>query len=337
MRFKAKLGPEQVTLLHSLIVPMTRLGGGDGGSGSGNGAFTRNGTVLCLDSDHVKIACKGKSQDTDGIACYAELAATGYSSIFLERRIESAAPNNAIVMELDLAQLRMALKSVMGDTNNPKSHSSINDTLLAAANLEAQYTFLKLAKRQNIPCLCIDACSAGRGSASAMIQVHHAIPVRILRHTEMPNHYPPQIPLPDVQLELSSPSAGNLRTIVDRLKGISPTVYLEANMTGELTVSIHTDGASIQAFFSKLTPRHDGCKDLDTSSTHKSARVKMDTKKLSACLHWQQHQSQLVSSALLCLVENEMVVLHVNLSPGNVGFFTYYVPVHFLSSDPCDD
>jgi Hus1-like protein len=335
MRFKAKLAPEQVSLLHSLIVPMSRLGNG-GEGGGGGGAFTRNGTILFLDSDHVRLSCKGKSQDTDGIACFAELAATGYSSIFLDLRIESAAPNNAIVMELDLLQLRMAFKSVMGDTIS-KNGSSNDTSLLGVAALEAQYTVLKLAKRQNIPCLCIDACSAGSRGSAAMISVHHAIPVRILRHTEMQNHLPPQIPLPDVQLELSA-SAASLRTIVDRLKSISSTVYLEANMTGELTVSVHTDGASIQTFFSKLTPRYEDCKEPGSSSSNnKSTRVKIDTKKLCASLHWQQQQAQMVSSALLCLVENEMVVLHVNLNPGNVGFFTYYVPVHFLSSDPCDD
>ena len=326
MRFKAKLAPEQVSLLHSLIVPMTRLTGGGEGSING-GAFARNGTVLFLDSDHVRLSCKGKSHDTDGIACFAELASTGYNSIFLARQIESVAPNNAIVMELDLAQLRLALKSVIGDTT--KSNSGCNTT----AAIDAQFTVLKLAKRQNIPCLCIDACSAGMGS-TAMIQVHHAIPVRILRHSEMQNHLPPQIPLPDVQLELSA-AAANLRTVVDRLKGISPTVHLQANMSGELTVSIHTDGASIQTFFSKLIPRHEDCKESVSNKT--STRVKIDSKKLSASLQWQQHQSQMISSALLCLVENEMVVLHVNLSPVNVGFFTYYVPVHFLSGDPCDD
>lgn len=330
MRFKAKLAPEQVSLLHSLIVPMSRLG--NGGEGCGNGAFTRNGTILSLTLDLVQLSCKGKSQETDGIACFAELCAKGYSSIFLDHRIESAAPNNAIVMELDLLQLRMALKSVIGDTNSKNGFS--NDTsLLAGATLEAQYTVIKLAKRQNIPCLCIDACSAGKGTA-AMIQVHHAIPVRIMRHTEMLNHLPPQIPLPDIKLEFSA-SATSLRTIVDRLKSISPTLYLEANMTGELTVSIHTDGASIQTFFSKLKAEHEECKEINGSS--KVTRVKMDTKKLCASLHWQQQQAQMVSSALLCLVENEMVIVHVNLNPGNVGFFTYYVPVHFLSSDPCDD
>jgi HUS1 checkpoint protein len=363
MRFKAKLAPEQVSLLHSIITPMTRLnsastssaGTGDTArSGYGSGvlsSFTRNGTILYFDSDFVRISCKGNKsqQEMDGITCFVEFNAQGYSSIFLDRRIESVAPNNAIVMEIDLTQLRIALKSVLGDTKGGVSDNLQLHTTTSGDILDAhRYAVIKLAKRQNIPCLCIDACSVGGttrkgtgtvGGSSCIIQVHHAIPVRILRHTEMQHHLPPPIQqLPNVQLELHGPSASNLRVVIDRLKSISSTVYLEANMKGELTISAQTDGASIQTFFSKLIPRFDDCQqrpnDIDLST---KTRIKIDTKKLAASLLWQQHQSHMVSSALLCLVENEMVVIHANLSPENVGFFTYYVPVHYLSQDPYDD
>jgi HUS1 checkpoint protein len=325
MRFKAKLAPEQVSLLHSLIVPLSRLSGGEG---AGASSWTRNGSIFYLDKDILRLSCKGKSHDTDGIVCFAELAARG--GVFLEHRIESAVENDVIVMELDLVQLRMALKSVMGNDRNHGAADTSTSLASVVLPLEQQYTVLKLAKRQNIPCLCLDACTTGRGSGTgAVIQVHHAIPVRILRAAEWQNHLPPVIPLPDVQLELAPDKP--LRTIMDRLRSMSSTVYLEANMTGELTVRIDTDGASIRTFYSKLIPRHEGCKEGATSTT-----VKVDTKKLCASFQWQQ-QFQLVSSAVLCLVENEMLVLHASLNPAQVGFFTYYVPVHFLSLDPRDD
>ena len=67
----------------------------------------------------------------------------------------------------------------------------------------------------------------------------------------------------------------------------------------------------------------------------------MDTKKLWAALQGLQAgggggSNAIVNQAVLCLVENEMVVVHVNLQHG-VGFFTYYVPVHFLHDDDDDD
>ena len=119
MRFKAKLAPEQVALLYQLIVPISKLSGSGVESSSANrsAVWTRNGSILRLDDSHLQLSTAGRTQDTDGITCFAELAAAGFSSIFMESVIESAAPNNAIVMELDLVQLRMALKSVLGGDN----------------------------------------------------------------------------------------------------------------------------------------------------------------------------------------------------------------------------
>ena len=323
MRFKAKLTPEHVALLHGLVTPLSRLAGGS--ESTGGISWTRNASVISLDDLNMKIACKGKSSDSDGIICYAELAAKG--GIFLEHRIESAAENNQIVMELDLSQLKLALKSVMSSDRN---HKIENISGLIPTTNSHQYTVIKLAKRQNIPCLCIDACTTGKGSGqNAVIHVHHAIPLRILRQSDFDSHLPPMVPLPDVQLDLEPDKP--LRVIIDRLKGMSPNVYLEASRTGELTVRIHTDGASIRAFYSKLTANNEGCKEGVTSTT-----VKVDTKKLSSSLLWQQ-QPHLVSSALLCFVENEMIVIHASLNPVQIGFFTYYVPVHYLSSDLHDD
>jgi len=105
-------------------------------------------------------------------------------------------------------------------------------------------------------------------------------------------------------------------------------------MAGELTLRIDNDGASIRTFFSKLVPRFEDCKSSQSETT---CKLKVDTKKLSTCLQWQGTMAKHVGSALLCMVENEMLVLHVLLNPPEVGFFTYYIPVHFLSSDPADE
>jgi len=62
--------------------------------------------------------------------------------------------------------------------------------------------------------------------------------------------------------------------------------------------------------------------------------VKVDSKKLHACLHWQGtlNMARDVSCATLCMWENEMLVLDISLNPA-LGRFMYYIPVHFLSSD----
>lgn len=110
-------------------------------------------------------------------------------------------------------------------------------------------------------------------------------------------------------------------------------------MAGELTLRIDGDGASIRTFFSKLLPRFEDCKisEEEASAAAEPSRctLKVDTKKLSSCLQWQATllRDHTVGSALLCMVDNEMLVLHVSFNPDSVGFFTYYIPVHFLSAD----
>ena len=61
--------------------------------------------------------------------------------------------------------------------------------------------------------------------------------------------------------------------------------------------------------------------------------VKVDGRKLAACLQWQGSLGRAVGSAVLCLVENETLCLHCTLGPGSIGFFTYYIPVHYLARD----
>lgn len=224
MRFKAKLATEQVQLLSSLIGPISRLTADGGGANASSGALsglTRGGTVVHLDPDHVRLSTRGGGDGGEGIASFAELTTT--RGIFLEHRTESAA-NNVIVFEIDLAQLRTALQSVLsggpasersasqrgrrkgGDrvpTTSTAPHSLYNSSFVqrdreqeqeqpnattsatpasqTVLPLTSSHTVLKLAKRSGgFPCLCIDASCAG-GS----VEVHHAIPVRIMRAAEM--------------------------------------------------------------------------------------------------------------------------------------------------------
>ena len=135
-------------------------------------------------------------------------------------------------------------------------------------------------------------------------------------------------------------------------------------MKGLLSLRIDGDGASIRTTFTNLIPIHEDCKsqnDITTAtpqdpsqhqqSTNQSqsqqsqtqdetqqqytnCTVKVDSKKLYASLHWQGtlNITRDVSTAVLCMWENEMLVLDVTLNP-DIGRFMYYVPVHYLSSD----
>ena len=118
-------------------------------------------------------------------------------------------------------------------------------------------------------------------------------------------------------------------------------VYLEGNTKGELTIRVDTDGISLRTFYNNLIPhQQDENNPTNNNNTlqEKTCTLKVDSKKLYTCLQWQTTMPLgrgLVNSAVICMMENEMLVLHVVLSCLN-GFFTYYIPVHFLTPDQMD-
>ena len=121
---------------------------------------------------------------TEGIACFAELIAT--NGIFLEHKIESIA-GNVIVFDIDLIQFRTALAATlqsMGSSGGEKSAPLHNSgegrsSFESASRAYNATSFLKLAKRSGMPCLCLDA-----SCVNGTLDVHHAVPVRILRAEE---------------------------------------------------------------------------------------------------------------------------------------------------------
>lgn len=108
-------------------------------------------------------------------------------------------------------------------------------------------------------------------------------------------------------------------------------------MKGDLTVRLDHDSASLACFYQNLQPRWDEPEDSQESGQpaiepESSCILKVDGTKLSQCLQWQQSQLG-VASCLMAMVYNEMLVLHVMLQPESFGFFTYYLPVHFLTEE----
>ena len=114
-------------------------------------------------------------------------------------------------------------------------------------------------------------------------------------------------------------------------------------MKGDLTIRMDHDGASLAFFYNHLTARWDEPEEESASQQDEESRrqrptlestcmLKVDSGKLSQCLQWQQNHST-VTSCLVGMVENEMLVLHILLNPEQMGFFTYYLPVHYLSED----
>ena len=105
--------------------------------------------------------------------------------------------------------------------------------------------------------------------------------------------------------------------------------------TGTITSSSqHNDGTEGSSDHNR---HHIASQDTYTTLTSNrepvKCKVKVDTKKMHASLHWQGSLStREVSSAVMCMWENELLVLDVTLNP-EIGRFMYYIPVHYLSDD----
>ncbi|KAL3784240.1 hypothetical protein HJC23_013527 [Cyclotella cryptica] len=367
MRFKSLLAAEHIQLLHNVIVPISRLtGGGGGASSTSHSDSIGAGSTIYLDPTVVRISSRGGAgsrvdggnggrsggEGAEGIACFAELMAV--DGIFLEHKIESIA-GNVIVFDIDLVLFRTALaatlQSLGGGGGSDKSaplHNSgddaRNDSFRSSLESNAQFrsssffVVMKLAKRSGMPCLCLDA-----SCANGTFDVHHAVPVRILRAEEWQHHLPPVVNTPDVQLEFQLDRP--LRPVIERMKSISPIIYIDGSMNGELVLRIDNDAVSIRTYYDKLIPR---VEEEEEASDHddggaavgrpkKKCTLKVDSKKLLASLQWQSSMARgSVGSYIICMIENEMMVVHVMLNPEDLGFFTYYIPVHYLSRDVMD-
>ncbi len=151
------------------------------------------------------------------------------------------------------------------------------------------------------------------------------------------HHLPPLVNAPDVQLEFQLDRP--LKAVIERLKNISPHIYVDGSMAGELVLRVENDAVNIRTFYDKLIPRiDDQSEQMQQSQEMARCTLKVDSKKLLASLQWQSAMSRgSVSSYIVCMIENEMMVVHVVLNPEDLGFITYYIPVHYISHDDMID
>ena len=173
---------------------------------------------------------------------------------------------------------------------------------------------------------CLDAFFLEKTELCAVIHL-----LLINRH-----HLPPLVNTPDVQLEFQLDRP--LKAVIECLKSISPIIYVDGNMAGELVLRVENDAVSIRTFYDKLIPRIDDQSESMQSQESARCTLKVDSKKMLASLQWQSAMTRgSVSSYILCMIKNEMMVVHVVLNPEELGFITYYIPVHYISHDDMMD
>jgi len=158
------------------------------------------------------------------------------------------------------------------------------------------------------------------------------VPVRVIQVNEFTNMLPPKTSVPDVQIVLPPASNPTLRNVLEKMKGMAGHVYVEGNMSGDLSFSTMTDGVAAKVYFSSLKVEFQDCKASAEYQARHNPRnsaprddetltsiVKVDAKRLLEMFRWQISLQKWVTDSTLCMVTDEMLILHCQLPVGEAG------------------
>lgn len=109
---------------------------------------------------------------------------------------------------------------------------------------------LKL-KMIQFPCISVIA-SVVSPSSSESREVVHDVPATIIPASDWPAYVLPKVPSAEIVLGL--PSLRLMRSLIDKLKNISPNLVFHGSSEGELNLVSESDMATITTRFSRLIP-----------------------------------------------------------------------------------
>lgn len=254
--------------------------------------------IILLSETEVKISAFTEGA-IDLPRCFVEISV---DRLFHDYKIESQS-SNEILFEIDILSLTRALSS----------------------GKNARESQLKLVKRNDKPCISFDVASA----SSVAIAVVHDIPIRLFKTSDMINYLPPEIPMPQVGLELPR-GRSLLRGIIDRMGKFSKQVGIQAHQQfggagGRIIFRVEHPSAIIKSAFHALRVATLDGEEIDPDN---KASVIVDLKRLSLVLSYTNHFNQ--TKATLYLSDNACLFIHISLE---VGDLSIYLPVILRDMD----
>lgn len=115
------------------------------------------------------------------------------------------------------------------------------------------------------------------------LDVTHDIPIRVLQAADIINYLPPNVPSPDVALEL--PKSKQLRPMVEKMGKYSKHILLTASQSGQLVLQVESSSVLIKTHYTGLMTRLEENFDSENLRRNK-ATVKVDRKKLSNVVNY---------------------------------------------------
>lgn len=153
-------------------------------------------------------------------------------------------------------------------------------------------------------------------------------------------HKPPDVPPPQVSLELQSINK-LFRVVIERMSKLSKNLHIVAYQSGKLILATSQQiNLKVKTYFTDVTPRYDtfepvsGMNIMETYNQN-VAEVKLDIKKLSTVLLF--FNSIPYTNVIGFFSTNEMLVINIELAPLGLGTVTYFIPVIVLSEEEEED
>uniref|UniRef100_A0A8D0EJQ6 Checkpoint protein n=1 Tax=Strix occidentalis caurina TaxID=311401 RepID=A0A8D0EJQ6_STROC len=225
-----------------------------------------------------------------GVSMWCELC---QGNFFDEFQMEGvAAEHNEIYLELVPENLARALKTAQS----------------------AKAVKIKLTNK-HCPCLRVAVELPSLSSSSRIVT--HDIPVGVIPRRLWNDFREPSVPDFDVSIYL--PVLKTMKSVVERMKNLSNSIVIEANLNGEMNLKIETDLVSVTTHFKDLgnPPWSNSAQDRDLESM---AEARIDIKKLQQLLAGQQVNP---TKALCNIVSKRIVhfiLLHEDVS------LQYFIP-----------
>ncbi|KAJ1653148.1 Checkpoint protein hus1 [Dispira simplex] len=255
-----------------------------------------------------------KTDTEGGVQVWSQLSP---EHVFSEYTVTSV-NNDEINLEVVIEHLVRALRS---------SHNALGVSM-------------RLAKKENIPLLSIIINHQSR--TGKVLSLNQDIPVRVLGKHQMEHIREPLVPEPQVNILM--PSLNNIRSIAERMKGISSTLEVSANTNGEFRLKVENELVQVVTYYKNLVnPELDISSQLDSASRSQSrpstardpghfASAKIDIRNFIKFLH---SHHVVPNNVVCCIIEEFAVVIHVYVSASLTAFFgqqnfaalTYYIPV----------
>ncbi|KAM6278659.1 checkpoint protein HUS1 isoform 2-T2 [Spheniscus humboldti] len=209
-----------------------------------------------------------------------------------------AAEHNEIYLELVPENLSRALKTAQN----------------------AKAVKIKLTNK-HCPCLRVAVELPSLSSSSRIVT--HDIPVGVIPRRLWNDFREPSVPDFDVSIYL--PVLKTMKSVVERMKNLSNSIVIEANLSGEMNLKIETDLVSVTTHFKDLGnppwASEDGCQSsAQGRDLENMAEARIDIKKLQQLLAGQQVNP---TKALCNIVSKRIVhfiLLHEDVS------LQYFVP-----------